>query len=291
MKKKKCKQNIKEWCPLLEESESRGIRKYKKVDSWICFCNLILNKFILTDKKEQNDSKRLILKDYVWRGHRGSSWKLVASFDRNRNPASSPESILDRHLTSFVYACRGKLAEFGIQIKDLKRDIREDVINKNHIWALGQHYGLATPLLDWCISPFVAAYFAFAEETSTQDSEERAVIGLKVKEVCANTHLVFFDPMSSEHSRLINQRGLFTTAKNGECIKKIVRKNWKNGDDPWLIKILIPNDKRKEFLRGLNLMNINHMSLFPDIYGAAQFCNIGIEEGMDGYALFHGQGP
>jgi len=276
-------------------------------------------------------------------GNRLEKWKLESSFDREfneREKGKKRDDILRRHLNSFAYACRGKLKDFGLSIRELrsllgiseekfKKYLKENslklnngnsynivevlgnwinkgILNRNHIWALGQHYGLATPLLDWCYSPFIAAFFAFEKENNKEeDNKHRVIFGLKVKEV-ANTislqkdGLEYFDPMSSEHPRLINQRGLFTIEKNGKDIETLLsdtyeaahmnENNWEH-DSPWLIKIKIKDipDARRYFLHGLTAMNINHMSLFPEIQGAAKFCNLGIK--LEDYARFRGQGP
>lgn len=47
------------------------------------------------------------------------------------------------------------------------------------------------------------------------------------------------------------------------------------GDDinMGLIKISIPNRDRNECLQTLHRMNINHLSLFPDLSGSAYHCN------------------
>jgi len=49
---------------------------------------------------------------------------------------------------------------------------------------------------------------------------------------------------------------------------------------PWL-KLLIPGAQRDNFLRNLNLMNINHLTLFPDLFGAAHYSNLALD--VDGY--------
>lgn len=317
-----------------------GIWQIKpSVGSWKDFHELLLNKKLNLKIRGQGSglTKEINLKDFVWRGHRCEDWKLTSLFDRKYN-SDDGRRKLGQHLDSFAYACRGKLKEFDLTIREIRSLLKNKILNPNHIWALGQHYGLATPLLDWCYSPFTAAYFAFEEKNLLEDIDwksnsekfkdlqkmcedtklnnfdidnkiknkfryrNRVVWGLKYKDVFENTknHIVkngkkyvfeYFDPMSSEYPRLINQRGLFTISNTGENIERIVEKYCcKNKDkEPLLIEITINNDQREEFLRNLDAMNINHMTLFSEIYGAAKFCNIGSEENMEDYALFHGQ--
>ena len=85
--------------------------------------------------------------------------------------------------------------------------------------------------------------------------------------------LEIFSPMSNENPRLVTQGGLFTRI-DGITIEDWVRKNFKGIDDSYILfKITIPSKDRRLCLRSLNRMNINHLSLFPDLYGASIFCN------------------
>ena len=45
-----------------------------------------------------------------------------------------------------------------------------------------------------------------------------------------------------------------------------------------LLKIYIPDKESDlhDFLKALNRMNINHLTLFPDIGGASSYCNAGV---------------
>jgi hypothetical protein len=181
-------------------------------------------------------------------------------------------------------------------------------LDENDWWALGQHHGLATPLLDWSNSPFVAAFFAF-DGADADQTDNRAIYALHqptVEDLVAdkitlekNTYkvrydagtlgmldtiagppspspeIVFVRPLSDENSRLVSQRGLFTRNYSEETLEEWVSKNHPEGDNTLtLIKHIIPNIERTKCLQLLNRMNINPLSLFPDLSGASQYCNL-----------------
>jgi hypothetical protein len=203
----------------------------------------------------------------------------------NLSESANLERLTADHLESFKYATRGR------------RGLNPAELLENEWWALGQHFGLATPLLDWTRSPFAAAYFAF-EEFTTEALEYRIVYGLdqnavlqKNKELNENQSyehgrppvLEFIDPMSDENPRLVSQGGIFTRTPIGTSIEQWVERTFADSadsadsSDAVLLKIEIPNGNRLPCLSALNRMNINHLSLFPDLSGASRSTNLKLE--------------
>lgn len=207
----------------------------------------------------------------IWRGQRRAEWGLIPSLDRitPNGDVGFRKAIYEFHLNNFKYASRGRTL------------INPQFINnEDEWWALGQHYGLATPLLDWSLSPYVAAYFAFVEPDP--DANYRAIYSLNRDKIqnenpCGN-EVKFINPLTDYNSRIVNQSGLFTQTSIYFNLEDWIKETFNElNDTPILTKILIPNSERFSCLDSLNLMNINHLTLFPDLHGAAIQCNSKLE--------------
>jgi hypothetical protein len=206
---------------------------------------------------------------YIFRGQASSVWKLESSYDRLIRKKKIRNVNIENHLNAFKNASKGRRGR-NPQILE----------NNDEWWALAQHNGLATPLLDFTRSAFVALYFAFWDETFT--GKERAVYGLHYHNLTTKMNKLkdedkkvkLFYPSSDENDRLINQSGLFIKMPIRTDLESFVSTHFKGQDDGAdLFKIIIPNTEVKNCLIMLNKMNINHSTLFPDLYGAAKYVN------------------
>ncbi len=253
---------------------------------------------------------------YIYRGQAREDWTLQSTLDRLEEsvPESRRSLIRQKQLNGFKLATRGRRGPSPPSLD-----------NENELWALGQHYGLATPLLDFTESPFVALYFAFLED-GHEDSGYRVVYALSEVSVASMRTILAADhalkmldgesessqggpllgsriglgqqpasrlggeqgppappvvdvirPMSDENSRLVNQRGLFVNGPEGLSIEDWIGDNSEGTNSVVLFKIRIPNRDRGRCLQFLNRMNINHLSLFPDLYGASRYCNMDLQ--------------
>jgi hypothetical protein len=66
------------------------------------------------------------------------------------SPGAIQDNFARKQLKNFRLSIRGRV----------DNGILSDT-NDEELWAIGQHHGLATPLLDWSLAPYVALFFAF----------------------------------------------------------------------------------------------------------------------------------
>ena len=218
---------------------------------------------------------------YVWRGQKkdeNSGWSLQSSFDRKVQikDQRAREKKLMHHFDNFKVAMN----------KSYPSVLPQDDVD---VWALGQHYGLKTPLLDWTLSPYIAAYFAFIEGNDQNDRNDcyRYVYALnrslerlmskqkKASQVLSSGRSVpFIDQLPYPNPRFKAQQGIFTKAFQGNDIRKYVQSfSRKRPSEVVIVKFRIPTKDREECLRDLHLRNIDHTSLLLDLRDVVDCCN------------------
>lgn len=234
----------------------------------------------------------------IYRGQANAAWKVNSTLDRLEKKFSTTPDLekddweyykcprVDRtlQLERFKEMARGRLAS---QIPNAEEE---------EWWALAQHHGMATPMLDWTYSPFVALYFAFDQERcQCRTPSKRAVFTLAHHLIPAEethrSHPKPFAPSWPGNYRMTNQGGLFLKMPKGTHLEGYIRKEFKEQTYGWpqaggkenlhphparvLEKFIIPNSIKDRFecLRFLDHMNINRASLFPDLDGAARYVN------------------
>ncbi|MPS48838.1 FRG domain-containing protein [Methylobacillus sp.] len=209
---------------------------------------------------------------YIFRGQADTSWPLESSLTRAIRRSCPDEANIELtvrwHLAAFKENIRGRCSV------DLHTATDET------LWALGQHFGLYTPLLDWSASPYVALFFSLFGECTSGRRCLWALLESDVFDWAGQSgdigKLKVVRPMSHDNPRLVNQRGLFLDVPVGRAVDAIV-KDAPESESVTLYKIDYPDAIRNDILAALNNMNINYASLFPDLVGSSLHANFQLE--------------
>ena len=204
-------------------------------------------------------------KRYIWRGQQ-EDLPLKSTFDRcwHGNEAAR-EKVLGASLKRF----RDEMSRSHPQVP---------LGNDDNVWALGQHYGLKSPLLDRTQSPYIAAYFAFAGRADSKEryryiyALERGLRRLIGKPSCQR-FVEFIEDLDYPSPRFSAQESIFTKAKNGADIETNVRRFARKRPGQILVKFQIPAIDREGCLRALEMMNINYGSLLLDLRDVVDRCD------------------
>ncbi len=207
---------------------------------------------------------------YIFRGQEEPDWFLQPQIRRNNYfDRHFSEENLKEHMKKFTIAIKGR------------RGTNPEKLNPIQYMALGQHFGLATPLLDFTKSPYVAAFFAFYKEVK---NSHRAIYALRRNLNFDEIQIqgVYYDEIGiiedyiDENHRLINQSGVFVHCGKYNSIEDYVIEEFEKGTSVilYIYKYIIPSTERKKVLLALRDMNITPLTLFPDLEGAAMYANL-----------------
>lgn len=81
------------------------------------------------------------------------------------------------------------------------------------------------------------------------------------------------EPRQLHNPKFITQASVFTMVPIDYTLEEWVIKYFIGCEENVLIKIIVPNEGRRQYLKMLNQMNINSLTLFPDLQGSARYCN------------------
>ncbi|MCP3962629.1 MAG: FRG domain-containing protein [bacterium] len=227
-------------------------------DNWSEFKELL--------SSELYDGQPATRKKFLFRGHGSSDWQLAPSFDRVFVDFEGGErdQLEDDLLENFKKEC-----ESEPELRDLLDDEAATL-------ALAQHYGLPTRLLDWTESPYVAAFFAF--QGHFQDSMFGKRMGKTVAIWVLDPSSYIWSrkrgvqllaPASWDNERLRKQAGWFTLSRTPQ--RNLVEYVTAFDDAGGALRMItIPSSEARVAIPDLDLMGVNHSTLFSDLEGKAR---------------------
>lgn len=232
-----------------------------------------------------------------WRGQQRTEWPLASLFEREilkmsggwRKGASLhypydnrykrgdrkiwEDGFYQKFRDSFLHAF--KKAAVGT------RGSNPPDLDEDQWWALGRHFGLITPLLDWSESPYIAVFFPLAELLRKYAApggsisfcgDEIALYRLVHSPELEGDGLRVLTPVIHELIRMHGQRGLFTWL-DSEDYFELEGFTAQTGRAHLLTRVLISDQALFEGLGDLRSHGIDYSRLFPDLHGAALHAN------------------
>lgn len=200
---------------------------------------------------------RLRQNEFWFRGQSSSKWQLVSTLDRwrkfeNDEKRTQTYQEMLQEFKNEVYLLGSE--DDSIQNGDTKFEL------------LARHHGLPSPLLDWTLSPFVAAYFAYVDASQDLTGDHVSIWRFDISKIdtsSENLILLSDKDMISGNERALRQRSVFMRVDKLDTIDHFVSK-------AALMRYDLPKCDRVPALKELNEMLVNATTLMYDLTGAAK---------------------
>lgn len=248
---------------------------HRLIDSWDTFESIVS---IAREHSTRDD------RSVLFRGQSRVEWQLTPSLHRCLPPGTSPEQSL---------ALEGVLLErFRARIGNCAPDVAQPEQHQLFAWwALMQHYGAPTRLIDWTTSLHVAAYFASREDWDRDgsiwllspwvlhqdagmrmDPEEPLEI---VAQRADAPHVVVPLPSNDATNRMSAQASHFTCCVNvkidqAEAIDEMFTNGQIDSAEQFHWKLVLPAALKVEFMFKLEEAGASAETLFPGLDGLGQ---------------------
>ncbi|HCG5249804.1 FRG domain-containing protein [Vibrio parahaemolyticus] len=209
---------------------------------------------------------------YFFRGQQDLTWKLETTFQRYAaKNGISWRYYFDKILPDVYYSS----AAFGYRVDD-----PTDEKDVGGFLAKLQHHGFPTPLLDWTMSPYVAAYFALEDiDPRKVDANGNVKIYMFDFQLWRNSYMQVpmlqagdspflseFKPAYVDNQRLVSQMAV-TTVTNVPDVELYLNNIKQTTGRTFLYYALLPIKERRLIMNELNLMGISSATMFPDFDG------------------------
>jgi hypothetical protein len=241
-----------------------------RIDIWDFFTEKVL--------KGQSSDDTTVL----WRGQRNPTWPLASSFERRvlvgwnlDGPQALPpydghpsepekEDIARRRTRLKTLFSRALLGVAGAP---------PDRPDERRLWALGRHFGLITPYLDWTRNPYFAAFFALSGSWP-DGSQDVAVYRLTYDQHLRDAGLrLHEDIWLPELQRMHRQHGVFTEIDDGDRTFEVEGACIKAERPQALRRFIIDKKIAKEAMADLRAHGLDYHIVYPDLEGAALYAN------------------